>query len=498
MTDQVNSFGEPLDQDEYADPGTNESAPDPLLGETPRSGALASIGSQNDKGSRVSAGREAMQSLRQQYSGAAGAANEAYAQQRKALQDATQRLLSMQFGPTDKEAAYRVAAAAGTGDTAGRYNPAGVSTAQADILAQQREGELQKQNLLTQYGMQIPQATLGAANARMNQITQQQRIQQSENNNAESKAAAPQKLYDKYFTPDPNNPGQLIDHPEMRAADVAQAAQVAQNSAKAKMALQQWTASGMVTPEMIDLAESDMKSLPSAILRNPIAMSQITAKIHENAVASGDAGKSFWAEQQFNKEAAKVNDDYTTKATHKELAATNTSIAHINVLKPLVPALETGNNNWLNQLKLGWDQKVMGKPAPTDFNGVKDFVTGEISKAVLPNGGGEAERQALAASAAAANSAPALNSIIQKWQDLLAGKLHFTKFNWDQSTKGKFGTFEDRFLLPETATALGFKKTPPARPGQTAATSPLVKYYMDVANAKAQGLPAPAKPAGVP
>jgi len=382
----------------------------------------------------------------------------------------------MQFGPSAKESAYQVAAAVGTGDQSGRYNPGGINAANADVLKQQREGELAKQQLITQYGMQIPQATIGAANARMSQITQQQRIQQSENNNAESKAAAPQKLLDKYYTQDPNDPTQMIDHPEMRAADVAQKAQEAQNSAKAKIALQQFTATGMVTPEMVDLAENDMKSLPLAILRNPIAMSQITAKIHEHALASGDAGKSFWAEQQMNKESAKVLDDYTKGATHKELAAGNTAIQHINTLKPLVPALDTGNNAWLNQLKLGWDQKVMGKPAPTDFNGVKDFVTGEISKAVLPNGGGEAERQALAASAAAVNSPAALNSIIQKWQDLLAGKMHFTKFNWDQSTRGKYGSFEDRFLLPDTKKALGYQAVPPKRPGQNPVNALAQRY----------------------
>src|SRR6267154_552908 len=101
MTDQVNSFGEPLDHDEYEDPGSNPNAPDPLLGEEPRSGALsAAVGSQNDKSSRVESGREAMKNLREQYSGAAGAANEAYSQQRKALQDATQRLLAMNYGPS--------------------------------------------------------------------------------------------------------------------------------------------------------------------------------------------------------------------------------------------------------------------------------------------------------------------------------------------------------------------------------------------------------------
>jgi hypothetical protein len=480
MTDQVNSIGVPLDQDEMEDPSTNENAPDPLLDEAPRSGALAAIGSKVDQQGRVAQSRASMDALREQYSGAAGQANDAYAAQKKALQDATQRLMAMSMGPGPQEAAYRIAAAAGTGEPGtGRYNPAGVSTAHADILAQQREAEMAKQQLLTQYGMQIPQAQLGAANQRLNQITQQMRIQQSDLNNASNKADTAPKLLDKYYTPDPNDPSKLIDHPEMRAADVAQAAQVAQNAAKAKLAAQSYAATGMITPEIIDLGYNDLKSLPSAIVRNPTAMSQVLQGIHERAVANGDSARDFWATQQLNKESAKVLDDYSKGKTHAGLDGLNTAVQHINVLKPLVGQLANGNVSIFNTIGNTWDQKVMGKPAPTDFNGVRDFVVGEISKAVLPGGGGEREREALAASASSANSGPALNSIIEKWQELLAGKTQFTKFNWDNATKGRYGAFEDRFLLPATRTALGIAAPAPVvRPGQKAPLSALAQSYL--------------------
>src|ERR1700688_2671676 len=124
MTENVNSIGVSLDQDELGDPSENVNAPDQLIGEEPRSGALSAIGSKNDQQSRVSSAREAMQNLRSQYGAAAGQATDAYAQQKKALDAATQRLMSMQTGPSPQEAAYRVAAAVGTGDQAGRFNPA--------------------------------------------------------------------------------------------------------------------------------------------------------------------------------------------------------------------------------------------------------------------------------------------------------------------------------------------------------------------------------------
>lgn len=494
MADEVTSTGELIDH-ETADPGQDVDAPDQLLGESPRSGALAAIGSRADQQSRVAGSRAAMEALRSQYDKTSGMASDAYSQQKKALDQATQRLLGMQMGPSPQEAAYRVAAAVGTGDSAGRYNPAGVSGAHADILKEQRDAELAKQQLLTQYGMQIPQAQLGAANQRLNQLTQQMRIQQSDLNNANNKADAPQKLVDKYYTPDPNDPTKLIDHPDMRAADVAQKSIEAQNAAKARLAAQNFAATGMVTPELIDMGYNDLKSLPPAVTRNPMAMSQVLRGIHERAVAAGDTGRDFWATQQLNKESSKVLDDYAKGKTHTQLDGLNTAVAHINVLKPLVGELANGNMSILNTIGNTWDQKIMGKAAPTDFNGVRDFVVGEISKAVLPGGGGEREREALAASASSANSGPALDSIIQKWQELLAGKTRFTKFNWDNSTAGKYGAFEDRFLLPETRKALGMAAPlPPARPGQ--ALSPLVGYYMALNAWKTGGQkgPAPVKP----
>lgn len=252
MTDQTNSIGLPMDQDELEDPGTNDNSPDPLIGETPKSGALSAIGSKNDQQSRVSEGRQAMSDLRTQFAGASGQASDAYAQQRKTLQDATQRLLSMQYGPTPQEAAYRVAAAWGTGEPGtGRINSGGINAAHADVLKEQRQGELTKQQLITQYGMQVPQAQLGAANSNMSRIIQEMRIQQSDNNNASIQVDRQVKPIGKYFLPNPTDPnGAPVFNKEMYDADVGAARDKAKNAAAIKAATAQAVAGNMDQPTL--------------------------------------------------------------------------------------------------------------------------------------------------------------------------------------------------------------------------------------------------------
>lgn len=492
MTDQVDSTGVPLDQDELGDPSDNVDSPDPLIGEEPKSGALSAIGSKTDQQSRVATGRAAMDQLRSQYTGAAGQASDAYAAQKKTLDDATQRLLSMQYGPSPQEQAYRVAAAVGTGDSAGRFNPAGVSMAHADMLAQTREAELAKQQLLTQYGMQIPQTQLGAANQRMNQITQQMRIQQSENNNASTKADVALKPVNKYFMPDPNNPtGPPVFNQDLYDADIKANKQKATDSAAAKISVAGLNAAKM-DPGQIDFAATwlhDKGTMPpgyQARMQNG-GVNPVTTLIYKRMLEKypDESASGIIANQGMIAASQGVLKDFESGPTSKALNGLNTSVQHLNVLKPVLAQLDNGQVPFMNTIKNTWNQQIMGSPAPTDFNGVRDFVTGEISKAVLPNGGGEAERMALAKSAASANSGAALQSIINRWQELLAGKTNATRLQWDNGSMGRFGAF-DRFLLPDTKAALGIQQpvapgAPVARPGQSAARpplSPLVQSYL--------------------
>jgi len=181
MVDQTNSMGIPLSDSELNDP-------DPLLGESAQSGALAKAvptqgSSRSDAKSRFDENQSEMSDLRSQYASTAKQQSDAYAQEKSQIDAATERLMGMQVGPSDQEKLYRIAAAGSTPNHNG-VNISGINQTQADVLKERREADMQKQQLLAQYAMAGPQATIGATNAKLNQLTQQQRIVAGQINSA--------------------------------------------------------------------------------------------------------------------------------------------------------------------------------------------------------------------------------------------------------------------------------------------------------------------------
>jgi hypothetical protein len=484
MTDQVDTQGVPVDNDSnLADPGDNTNAPDGLIGEKPQTtGALgAVIGSTNDKQSRVASARESMDELKQQYAMASKSAESGFEKQKELLDAATQRLVGMQAGPTDRETALRMFASMGQGNTGGMAARAlGVK---ADAMQAQREAEMQKQGLISQYGLQGTQAQIGAASAMQNRLIQQMRLNQSELNNSTTQADK-NSLVNKYYTPDPNNPGKFIYHPEMAQADEQLAVQKAKDIATAKLAAQA-SAQGMITPEAVEYTQRTGKA-PSGFSRNPVINSQLWQAVHQKNLAEGNQASDWYAQTQMNQAQVGVLKDFTSGGTSKELGSFNTAVGHINTLKPLIDQLNNGNVAVFNNIGNWWNQNILGKPAPTDFKGVRSFVAGEISKAVLPGGGGEQERLELANQASSANSGPALHSILERWQELLASKANAMRNKWDIGTQGQHGSF-DQFLLPATKTALGIGDSPertpasgrpPVQPPHQQAPNPLVSKWL--------------------
>lgn len=172
-----------MDDSELNDPGSDLNSPDPLLGEQAQSGALSvtgktstpptQAGARANAKSRYEENEAEMADLRGQYATTSKVQSDQYAQQKKLLEDATNRLMNYNAGPGDQESAYRVAAAMGA---PGSFNIGRVNETRADILKEQRESELAKQQLIAQYQGQAVQAGLGQSNAKLSQLTQQQRI----------------------------------------------------------------------------------------------------------------------------------------------------------------------------------------------------------------------------------------------------------------------------------------------------------------------------------
>jgi len=183
----------------------------------------------------------------------------------------------------------------------------------------------------------------------------------------------------------------------------------------------------------------------------------------QRAAQDGDSGASIAARGQAFKAQQGVLKDYTSGQTSKTLNGINTAVAHMDALSPLIDNLDNTRSPLFNKLANVFKQQT-GQTAPTNFAALKEFVAGEVAKAVLPGGGGEGERAALSGPLAAANSPAQLKEAVQTIQKALAGKTEALRNQWEIGTNGTQGSF-DKFLLPQTKKALGIDT--PAEPAVT-------------------------------
>ena len=215
--------------------------------------------------------------------------------------------------------------------------------------------------------------------------------------------------------------------------------------------------------------------LPSGMMpRSDTAKAQLMGYIADRAKAEGRTAESITAQGQATQATQGVVKDFTSGQTSKTLNGLNTAVQHINSLTPLVDALGTGDIKQINRLTNAFKEQT-GSTAPTNYAALKEFVGGEVAKAVLPGGGGEKEREALIAPLNAANSPQSIHSALTTIQTALAGKTEALRNQWDVGTRSTQGDF-DKFLLPATKKALGIGDKPSVATHPAAIQSLLDKY----------------------
>jgi hypothetical protein len=130
---------------------------------------------------------------------------------------------------------------------------------------------------------------------------------------------------------------------------------------------------------------------------------------------------------------AKAMNDFSTGASGKAVKSFNVALSHLDTLGQAATALDNGTLKGPNQIGnaiASWT----GSTAPTDFNAVKGIVGDEVTKAILGSGGGVSDRQEAKATIDAANSPAQLQSVIQKYQGLMAGQLAGLRTQYESST----------------------------------------------------------------
>ena len=213
---------------------------------------------------------------------------------------------------------------------------------------------------------------------------------------------------------------------------------------------------GQMTDPAMELAYQQYKlhgTIPTGFARNPVMNAKLTDYIAQRSKEEGVSAADAAASGQQLKASGAVVQDFEKGKTAQTINGLNTAIKHGAALDPLIDALGSGNITAINAAKQFF-QKQTGQTAPGNFAALKEFYGGEVAKAVLPGGGGEAERRALLAPLANANSPQQLKQALQTFNTALAGKTDALRQQWDVGTGGKQGSF-DKFLLPETKKALG-------------------------------------------
>jgi hypothetical protein len=199
------------------------------------------------------------------------------------------------------------------------------------------------------------------------------------------------------------------------------------------------------------------------VLANATQANYIAKRAAEDNIAN--PGQRAAAQQQAYEAQAGVVKDFTDPGGKAggSLVAINTAVAHLTGLYPLIDAMQSGNMTLTNRLRQEY-QRQNGVPAPTNYQALATMAAAEASKAVFAAGGGEGERDEVAAPFKSANGPDALKGAVQTVSTALAGKTEALRNAWDTGTAGSQGPF-DRFLMPQTKKALGIAQ-PPSVNGQ--------------------------------
>jgi hypothetical protein len=135
---------------------------------------------------------------------------------------------------------------------------------------------------------------------------------------------------------------------------------------------------------------------------------------------------------QFSSKAKAMN-SFSTGAEGKSVKSFNVALSHLDTLGQAANALGNGDINGVNKVANAISSWT-GSTAPTDFNAIKGIVGDEVTKAILGSGGALADREEAKATINAANSPAQLQSVIRKYQSLMAGQLAGLRTQYENTT----------------------------------------------------------------
>lgn len=241
-------------------------------------------------------------------------------------------------------------------------------------------------------------------------------------------------------------PETLYTHETMGAGEKAR---LAQSESHFKQRLAQETATGVLTPETLDMAANvylktgqmpplGMGKAATALRQNILnRATEIGGKGADGAtVAPADiAGNIVTAKQDVGAQSKAVK-DFSTGVQGRQVNAFNTAIDHLSTMDKLSDALQNGDTKAFNAIG-NTIAKQTGAPAPTNFDAAKQIVTAEVIKAVVASGGGVKEREEAERNFASASSPAQLKGVINTYKQLLGGQLNSLGLQYEANTGRK-------------------------------------------------------------
>ena len=144
---------------------------------------------------------------------------------------------------------------------------------------------------------------------------------------------------------------------------------------------------------------------------------------------------------------------FATGPQGQNLTSLNTTMYHLDTLGKAVEALNNGNVQAFNQVG-NFMSRQFGYSNVTNFEAVRDVAADEVVKSVLGTAGSDADRQEMRKSILATASPAQLHGVIDRYEDLMAGRLHSLRYTFKDAT-GLGDEAFDRKLTPETRERLG-------------------------------------------
>lgn len=151
---------------------------------------------------------------------------------------------------------------------------------------------------------------------------------------------------------------------------------------------------------------------------------------------AGDAAKSKAGSPQsiaFKTDAAMTR--YMTSGKGgQNLVAFETATAHLDMLKQAAEALDNGDTQLFNRVSQAW-ATATGSPAPTDFNSIRNAVSGELAKTF--SGATVSEIESIQSTINSAMSPAQLAGAIDVDSKLMAGKVQALKGQYEAGKQGQ-------------------------------------------------------------